>query len=217
MITLVIGNKKYSSWSLRPWLCLKMAGIPFKEVQIFIHKPDSYAKMRKYSPAGRVPCMVDGNTRLWDSLSIVEYLAETFPKKNLWPKDKNARAHARSICAEMHSSFLDLRKHMNMNCTGYFPGKGRTPEVRQDVDRILEIWTDCRRRFGKNGPFLFGAFTNADSFFASVVFRFNTYGVKVDPVSKKYMETMLGLKPMKEWLAAARKEKEVIEAYEQYR
>ncbi len=217
MLTLVIGNKKYSSWSLRPWLLFKAAGIPFKEVLVYIRKEDTQAKLRKYSPAGRVPCLVDGKTRVWDSLSIAEYANELYPKKALWPKDKAARAHARSICAEMHSSFMDLRAKMNMNCLGYFPGKGMTPEVQKDIDRILEIWRDCRKKYGKKGPFLFGPFTIADAFYGPVVFRFNTYAVKVDPVSRKYMETMLALPAMKEWLAGARRETEVIPSYEQYR
>ena len=216
-LTLVIGNQKYSSWSLRPWLLFKAAGIPFKEKKIYIRKPDSLREIRKYSPGGRVPCLIDGKTRVWDSLSIAEYIHELYPKKNLWPKDKTARAEARSICAEMHSSFMDLRTKMNMNCLGYFPGKGLTPEVQKDIDRILEIWTNCRKKYGKNGPFLFGSFTIADAYYAPVVFRFNTYAVQVDPISRKYMQTILGLKPMKEWLAGARKEKESIEAYEPYR
>ena len=216
-LTLVIGNKKYSSWSLRPWLLLKMAGIEFKEERIFIRKEDSYTNILKYSPAGRVPCLMDGKLTIWDSLSIAEYLAETFPEKNLWPAAKNERAHARSICAEMHSSFQNMRTQMNMNCTGYFPGKGHTPEVLDDIERILNIWTDCRVTYGKKGPFLFGPFTIADAFYAPVVFRFNTYAVKAGPDCRKYMETMLSLKPMKEWLADAKKETEVIEAYEPYR
>ena len=216
-LNLIIGNKKYSSWSLRPWLLFKMAGIPFKEKRIFIRKPQTLQEIRKFSPAGRVPCLVDGKTRVWDSLSIAEYANELYPKKALWPKDKTARAEARSVCAEMHSSFMDLRSKMNMNCLGYFPGKGLTPEVQKDIDRILEIWTDCRKKYGKAGPFLFGAFTIADAYYAPVVFRFKTYAVKVDPVSKKYMQTILNLKPMKVWLADARQEKEVIEAYEPYR
>ena len=216
-LTLVIGNKKYSSWSLRPWLLFKVAAIPFKETKVFIRKPDSLKKIRKYSPAGRVPCLVDRKIRVWDSLSIAEYANELFPKKDLWPKDKAARAEARSICAEMHSSFMDLRARMNMNCLGYFPGKGMTPEVQKDIDRILEIWTDCRRKYGKKGPFLFGDFTIADAFYAPVVFRFRTYAVHVDKVSRKYMDTILHLPPMEEWLAGARQETEVIEAYEQYR
>lgn len=217
MLTLVIGNQKYSSWSLRPWILFKMAGIPFKEVKVMIRQSDTQEKLRKYSPAGRVPCLVDGKARVWDSLSIAEYANELYPKKGLWPKDKTARAEARSVCAEMHSSFQDLRAKMNMNCLGYFPGKGLTPEVQNDIDRILEIWTDCRKKYGKKGPFLFGKFTIADAFYAPVVFRFRTYAVKVDPVSRKYMETILDLPAMKEWLAGARKEKEIIPSYEQYR
>ena len=216
-LTLVIGNKRYSSWSLRPWLCMKACEIPFKEVRILIHKPDSFKRILKFSPAGRVPCLLDGKRHVWDSLSIMEYLAETFPKKHLWPKDKDARATARSICAEMHSSFQDLRQRMNMNCVSYFPGKGLTPEVQKDIDRILKIWMDCRKKYGKKGPFLFGSFTIADAFYAPVVFRFRTYGVKVDALSRRYMHTMLHLEPMQEWFREALLEKETIKAYEQYR
>jgi glutathione S-transferase len=217
MLTLVIGNQKYSSWSLRPWLLFKMVGIPFKEVKVMLRRGDTQAKIKKYSPAGRVPCLVDGKTKVWDSLSIAEYAAELYPAKELWPKDKAMRAHARSVCAEMHSSFMDMRTKMNMNCLGHFPGKGMTPEVRNDIDRICELWNDCRGKYGKKGPFLFGKFTIVDAFYAPVVFRFNTYEPAVDAVSKAYMKTILALKPMKEWLAAARQETETIPSYEPYR
>ena len=178
---------------------------------------DTYSKIRKFSPGGRVPALLHGKIKIWDSLSICEYVAETFPKKALWPKDKTARAEARSICAEMHSSFQELRQHMNMNCTGYFPGKGMTPAVQTDIDRIEEIWTDCRKKYGKKGPFLFGSFTIADAFYAPVVFRFRTYGVKVNDVARQYMHTMIHLDPMVEWFETAQQEKDFIEAYERYR
>jgi glutathione S-transferase len=214
---LVIGNKRYSSWSMRPWLCLKVAGIPFEEKQIFIHKPDSLKQILKYSPAGRVPCLVDGKTKVWDSLSICEYVAEKFLTAELWPNERHERAYARSICAEMHSGFQALRTNMNMNCVSHFPGKGWNPDVQKDVERIIQIWDDCRKSHKRKGPFLFGAFTIADAFYAPVVTRFRTYGVHVDKIGKEYMETIYSLPAMQQWLNEARKEKEIIEDYEKYR
>ncbi|MCL5668990.1 MAG: glutathione S-transferase family protein [Gammaproteobacteria bacterium] len=212
-LTLVIGNKNYSSWSLRPWLLLKQAAIPFKEIRLVLGSND----LSKYSPSGLVPALKHGALTIWDSLAIAEYLAEQFPEKELWPRAAEARAMARSVSAEMHSGFTNMRTHMNMNCRGYFPGKGMTPEVEKDIRRIQQIWQDCRSRYGKNGEFLFGKFSIADAMYAPVTFRFVTYAVPLPPVAQAYADTLQRLPAMQEWLAAAKAETEVIEQYEQYR
>ena len=212
-LTLIIGNKNYSSWSLRPWLLLKQAAIPFKEVRLAFGSDD----LSKHSPSGLVPALKHGSLTIWDSLAIAEYVAERFPEKGLWPDGVEARAIARSVSAEMHSGFINLRTHMNMNCRGHFPGKGMTPEVAKDIQRIQQIWQDCRSRSGKNGDFLFGKFSIADAMYAPVTFRFVTYEVPLSAVAQAYLHTMQTLPAMQEWLAAAKVETEVIEQYEQYR
>ena len=212
-LTLIIGNKNYSSWSLRAWLLLKHAGIPFNEIRIPLYSSD-WDNILSYSPSGQVPALRDGDLTVWDSLAICEYLAECFPDRQLWPSNKEARAVARSVSAEMHSGFTDLRKNMTMNCRKVFPGKGRAPGVQEDIDRIQQIWNDCRARFGKEGPFLFGQFSIADAMYAPVTTRFLTYDVPLDQVSAAYVKAVQALPAMQEWYAAARAEKEVIEQYE---
>lgn len=212
-LTLIIGTKNYSSWSLRPWLLLKQAAIPFKEIRLVLGSDD----LSKYSPSGLVPTLKHGSLTIWDSLAIAEYLAEQFPDKRLWPEDVEARAIARSVSAEMHSGFINMRTHMNMNCRGHFPGKGMTPEVAKDIQRIQQIWQDCRSRFGESGPFLFGKFSIADAMYAPVTFRFITYAVPLSPIAQAYVLTLQGLPAMQEWLAAGKAETEVMEQYEQYR
>ncbi len=213
-LTLVIGNKNYSSWSLRPWLLLKHASIPFKEMRIPLYVGDWQAEMLKYSPSGKVPALRDGDLTVWDSLAICEYIAEQLPEHLLWPKDAQARAVARSVSAEMHSGFANLRQNMVMNCRKRYPGKGRAPGVQEDIDRITAIWNDCRARFGRGGDFLFGQFSIADAMFAPVTTRFITYDVPLDPVSAAYVKTVQAMPAMQEWYAAARDEAEVIEQYE---
>ena len=157
-LTLIIGNKNYSSWSLRPWLLLKQAGIPFSERRIPLYTPQTKADILKHSPAGKVPVLHDGDISVWDSLAICEYLAEKVPQQPLWPVAAAARARARSVACEMHSGFTALRQNMNMNCRKRLPGKGRTPEVAVDIERICALWKDSRANFGKSGDFLFGEF-----------------------------------------------------------
>jgi glutathione S-transferase len=203
---LVIGNKNYSSWSLRPWIAMKVLGIPFDEKRIHLYAADSKDQILRYSPAGRVPILHDGSTAVWDSLAILEYLAEKHPQ--LWPGDRDERARARAVSAEMHSGFAALRQHMSMNTRKRYPGKGRTPEVLADIKRIEEIWAEAR------GPFLFGAFTAADAMYAPVVLRFRTYEV---PVRKKsYLDAMLALPAMREWIEAAEREPESIPSLDLY-
>ncbi len=212
--SLVIGNKNYSSWSLRPWLLMRQAGIAFDEVRIPLRKPDTVARIREHTPAGRVPVLHAGDLTIWDSLAIAEYLAERHPEAALWPADVGARAHARAVSAEMHSGFQALRNHMPMHCRASFPGVGRTPEVLADIARIIESWRDCRTRFGAGGPFLFGTFSIADAMYAPVVLRFKTYAVDLDAVCRGYLDAILALPAMRQWLAEAEAETEVIPDYE---
>ncbi|WP_148714431.1 glutathione S-transferase family protein [Chitinolyticbacter meiyuanensis] len=197
---LLIGNKNYSSWSLRPWLVLKHAGIAFEETLVPLYQDDSKARILKDSPSGKVPALSDGDLVVWDSLAIVEYLAEKFPERGIWPADPAARAVARSVCAEMHAGFTQLRTHLSMDIRGR-----KTAQIdaatQAEIDRILAIWTDCRNRFGDTGPFLFGTFSAADAFYAPVVTRFVTYGVAVPDSARQYMTAVLALPAMQQWLA----------------
>jgi glutathione S-transferase len=208
-LTLVVGTKNYSSWSLRPYLALAHTGQPFQEVVVQLGEPDTSQRILQHSPSGRVPLLKHGALAIWDSLAICEYLAETFPEARLWPEDTAARAVARSVTAEMHSSFATLRQHMGMNIRARKPGQGRALGVAEDIARIQAIWTECRARFGQGGPFLFGHFTVADAFYAPVVTRFVTYDVALDPVCAAYRDTVLALPSFQKWAEAARHEKPV--------
>jgi glutathione S-transferase len=201
--TLVVGNKNYSSWSLRGFLAARLAGIPFAERLVRLSEPDTHATLLGHSPAGKVPVLKHGARVVWDSLAIVEYLAEQRPQAGLWPADADARALARSIAAEMHSGFSALRRHMPMNLRKHLPGKGQGPRVADDIARIARIWQDCRQRFGAGGPFLFGRPGAADAMYAPVATRFRTYGVDLDPVGQEYVEAVLAWPPFREWQAAA--------------
>jgi glutathione S-transferase len=209
-LTLVIGNKNYSSWSLRPWIAMKVAGIPFAEEVISLDATDFHERVRKISGTGKVPALVDGGTHVWESLAILEYLAEKYPQACLWPAEPRARAHARSIAAEMHAGFTPLRRHYPMNV--WRPIKRREPvaEVVDHVRRIDTMWTDCRTRFGEAGPFLFGTFGAADAMYAPVVSRFHTYEVDVSPVARAYMAAVMALPAWAEWYAAALQEPWVL-------
>lgn len=211
-LTLIIGNKNYSSWSLRPWLAMQQVGLEFQEIRIVLDTPKTASQLRQYSPAGKVPVLHDGSLIIWDSLAILEHLVDRFPERHWWPwpTDLAARATARSISAEMHSSFVNLRQNMPMNCRASLPGKGMAPGVQADIDRITTIWRDCRQRFGRGGDFLFGAFTIADAMYAPVVSRFTTYGVTLDPICQAYADAIWALPAMQDWLAAAQAETEVI-------
>jgi glutathione S-transferase len=208
-LTLVIGNKNYSSWSLRPWLAMKQAGLEFAEVRIPLYLPKSHAEIRRYSPSGKVPVLIDGDLKVWESLAICEYVAERFAN-HLWPADMMARAIARSICAEMHAGFQNLRENMPMDCRNRYPGEGMTPAVEAEIDRIIAIWHDCRQKFGTGGNMLFGDFTIADAMFAPVVMRFVTYEVKLYSEARVYADAILALPAMQEWVAAAYSESESI-------
>jgi glutathione S-transferase len=204
--TLIIGNKNYSSWSLRPWLAMKMAGASFREIVIPLRQPTTAADIVRHSPAGRVPILHDGEITVWESIAILEYLAEAMPEARLWPEDRKARATARAVSAEMHAGFVALRTHMPMNIRASKPGRGRTPEVEQDIRRIVALWEDCRACFDEGGPFLFGRFSNADAMYAPVVTRFNTYGVALHGEARAYADAILALPAMQEWFAAGKAE-----------
>lgn len=208
-LTLVVGTKNYSSWSLRPYLALAHTGQPFEEVVIQLGEPDTTQQILQHSPSGRVPLLKHGELSIWDSLAICEYLAETFPEAKLWPQDKAARAVARAVTAEMHSGFTALRSNMNMNIRARRPGAGRAPGVAEDIARIQAIWKDCRGRFGQGGPFLFGAFSIADAFYAPVVTRFVTYGVELEPVCAAYRDAVLALPSLQKWTEAGKHEKPI--------
>jgi glutathione S-transferase len=209
--TLYIGNKNYSSWSLRGWLSLKATEAAFDEVLIKLHEPNTRTEALRHSPSGRVPALKHGEITVWESLAIGEYLAERFPKAKLWPGEIGARATARAVSTEMHAGFSALRTHFPMNIRSNFPNRGSTPEVQADIDRITAIWHDCRNRFGKTGPFLFGTFTVADAMYAPVVSRFRTYKVELDAETQAYSDAVWSLPAMQEWAAAAKNEPWVIE------
>jgi glutathione S-transferase len=212
---LVIGNKNYSSWSMRPWLALRAKDIPFEEVFIPLYTGEAdKQRILDLSGAGKVPILVDGEITIWDSLAIIEYVAERFPDKWLWPEDPAHRAHARSISAEMHSGFAALRNECGMNLHRPIRAIALSNDARANISRIQEIWTECRARYGKSGPFLFGAFSAADAMFAPVVHRFRTYAIAVSPQVQAYMDTMMALPAFREWTEAALAETFVIEKFE---
>ena len=208
---LVIGNKNYSSWSLRPWLAMKVAGFAFQELRIPLYRPGAAEEIRRYSPTGKVPCLVAGAVRVWDSLAILEYVAET---QALWPQDPVARAMARSVSAEMHSGFQDLRQHMSMNVRMRYPGRGRTAGALADIARITGLWSECRAQHGNGGEYLFGEFCAADAMYAPVVLRFRTYEVELPATCRAYADAILALPAMREWIAAAEAETERLEQFD---
>jgi glutathione S-transferase len=215
-LTLVIGNKNYSSWSMRPWLALRASNISFEEVFIPLYTDNPADKQRilSFSRAGKVPSLVDGDITVWDSLAIIEYLAERFPQAKLWPEDRAMRSHARSISAEMHSGFVALRNECGMNLHRPVGAIALSADAKANVARVEEIWRDCRQRYGKGGPFLFGAFTGADAMYAPVVHRFRTYAIEVGPEANAYMETMMALPAFREWTEAGLAETLRIEKFE---
>ncbi len=209
-LTIVVGNKAYSSWSLRGWLMLEATGAPFDEIVIPLDRPDTRAAIQAHSPAGRVPVLRAGALTVWDSLAIGEYLAERFPEAGLWPGEPDARAVARSVSAEMHSGFEALRRDMPMDLKRERPGQGHTSGALADIARITAIWAQCRQGFGAGGPFLFGSFSIADAMFAPVATRLRTYGVSLDADSDAYVRAIMDWPAMRRWIAAAAEEPWVL-------
>jgi glutathione S-transferase len=203
---LIIANKNYSSWSLRPWLALRQGGIPFDEIVVYLDQPESRETISHHSPSGRLPALRHGDVVVWDSLAIVEYVNEAFPEARLWPRATSARAMARAVSAEMHSGFAALRNHCTMNFRKRFPARDLGREVNADIARIVALWSDCRERFGREGPFLFGAFSGADCMYAPVVSRFLSYGIPLPPPAQRYVETIESLPAWREWASAADRE-----------
>jgi glutathione S-transferase len=211
-LRLVLGNKNYSSWSFRPWLAMKVAGIPFEETVLPIYIPGAREKILEFSPSGKVPILIDGAVHVWESLAIIEYAAEKFPGAGLWPLQREVRAHARAVANEMHGGFLPLRRACPMNMRREPGAIELSADVLANAARIDEIWTDCRARY--RGPFLFGAFGAADAMFAPVVSRLHTYAVAVGPVARAYMDAVMALPAWAEWQAAATEERWVLPEFE---
>jgi glutathione S-transferase len=209
-LTLVIGNQNYSSWSFRPWIAMKVAGIPFKEVVISLDAPDFKARVSKISGTGKVPVIDDNGIHVWESLAILEHLVERYPGARLWPAGPAARARARAISSEMHAGFLPLRRACPINLWRPLNKRDLGEDVQANVRRIQNMWTDCRNRYGAGGPFLFGPFCAADAMYAPVVARFHTYDVEVDVATRGYMDAVMALPAWTEWMAAALREPWVL-------
>jgi glutathione S-transferase len=208
---LVIGNKNWSSWSLRPWLAMRRAGVAFDEINVRLRLPESKAEILKHSPSGMVPTLIDGDLAIWDSLAILEYLAERHAEAELWPRDANARAVARSAAAEMHSGFAPLRQHCSMEVLASSPQATLPPEVEANVRRVVALWRECRQKFGEGGPFLFGKFSAADAMYAPVAARFRSYVPDLGPygddgTAQAYVETIFAMPEMDAWIEGARRE-----------
>jgi glutathione S-transferase len=214
-LKLVIGNKNYSSWSMRPWLALRANGIAFDEIFIPLYTGQAdKQRILGFTHSGKVPALIDGDVTVWDSLAIIEYAAERFADAQLWPEDRAMRAHARSISAEMHSGFMALRNQCGMNLHRPVRAIALSVDAGADIARIQQIWLECRARHGKLGPFLFGAFGAADAMFAPVVHRFRSYAIAVKPEAQAYMDTMMSLPAFQEWTRAALAETLVIDKFE---
>jgi glutathione S-transferase len=213
-LTLVVGNKAYSSWSLRPWHLLRHGGVPFEEIVIPLYQEGSKPRILAHSPSGKVPALLDGDACIWDSLAICETLAERFPDRCGWPRDAAARAHARAVAAEMHSGFVALRTELPMNAREKRTGVTPSDDARADIARVADIWTGCRERWGAGGPWLFGAFSPADAMYAPVAIRFWCYDAALPAPAAVYRDTVLADPPIAEWMRAAREEKERLAKFE---
>jgi glutathione S-transferase len=213
-VKLVIANKNYSSWSLRSWLLLREAGIPFEEIRLPLDTEEFCQRIATYSPARRVPVLLLDDEPVWDSLAIAESVAELWPEAQLWPENAASRRHARSISAEMHSGFEELRGRMPMNCRAMGRKVQMTRELERDIDRVVEIWTDCHERYGAGGDWLFGDFSVADAMFSPVVLRFRTYGVEIPDAANHYPLRLMQSEAMQSWILAAESETEVVESDE---
>ncbi len=216
-LVLCVANKAYSSWSLRGWLALKLVDVPFEEVVIPLRESGTRAAILKYSPSAKLPALIDGPVAVWESLAIVEYLAETYPEAPIWPRDRAARAHARAIASEMHGGLIPLRRGLPMNLRQHYPCPPLDDAMQADINRVQAIWRDARKQFGGamgEGPFLLGRFSAADAMYAPVASRFDTYGVALEDEAKAYTAAVMAYGPMQEWIAAAKKEPWVLPEFE---
>ena len=216
MFKLVIGNKNYSSWSMRAWVLMREARIDFEEIPLKISAEVKVIGIEKYSAAGKVPVLLVNDQAIWDTLAIAETLAEFFPAKRLWPNSPRVRQLARSACAEMHSGFQNLRGRMPMNIRASLPGRGMNVDVQRDIDRIVALWRSCRQTRDESGDMLFGHFTVTDAFFAPVVMRFNTYAVNLPDDALDYVASINRLSSVQEWIAAAKLETDFVAGDERY-
>ena len=212
--TLVIANKRYSSWSLRPWLAMTHFSVPFDEIVIPLKQESSSSQIMEHSPAGKVPVLHHGDITVWESLAILDYLADAFYDRPWWPMDPHAKAHARTIAAEMHAGFGALRAAMPMNLAKTYEPRQWDEAVSKDVARVQELWRNARANFGRDGDFLFGPFTIADAMYAPVVTRFKTYAITMDEVSSAYADAILALPAMQKWVVEAAEEPWTIEEYD---
>lgn len=215
MYTLVIGNKNYSSWSLRAWLLLTQMNIEFKEIRLPLHTEEFQKEIYRYSPTGLVPLLIADELRIWDSLAICEFIAEKHPDLQCWPEQTDARAMARSVSSEMHSGFFQIRNSLPMNCRRKQGVDTISEDLGKEIKRIGELWRMCRQQYGQNGEFLFGTFSIADAMYAPVVLRFSSYYIDVGEVEASYMQSMLALPSIQQWLSDAFAEEEVIAVYEE--
>ncbi|MCC3862069.1 glutathione S-transferase family protein [Pseudemcibacter aquimaris] len=198
--TLIIGNKNVSSWSLRGWLAVKHSGVDFEEILIRLRPTWNQEELDALTPASKVPALKRGDMYIWDSLAIAEYMADLYPEKKYWPADVNVRGHARSVSAEMHSGFVPLRSIMPMDCLNSYDTPEMTPELEKDINRVMDIWTECREKYGDQGPYLFGEYSIADMMYAPVVFRFKAYGIELPEIIQDYCNSMLSHDDIKAWL-----------------
>jgi glutathione S-transferase len=210
-LILLIGNKVYSSWSMRPWLLMTELAIPFEERMIRLRQPDTGERIREHAGSGKVPVVIDGAITVWESIAICEYLAERYPDRGVWPKDTAARAHARAVASEMHAGFMALRKACPFNITRRYAPSPLSHDVQGDVARVNDIFDEARTKFGTGGPFLYGEFSAADAMYAPVVARFHTYSIHLDAMAGAYCDTMRALPSYKAWVEAASKESWIID------
>jgi len=213
-LTLIIGNKNYSSWSLRPWLFMKHHNIEFEEKRIALYTDTTHQELLPYNSNYKVPALLDGDFIVWDSLAILEYLAEKFPGSKGWPEDAKARAFARSVCAEMHSSFVHLRSELPMNCRMKFSNIKLSAKAQQDVDRIKDIWRKCRSGYGREDEWLFGQFSIADAMYAPIALRLMGYGIPLTGIEASYVQSVINHPDILEWIEAGKLEKEVLAEFE---
>lgn len=209
-LTLIIGNKNYSSWSLRPWVFLKQNDIKFKEIRVALFTETTADQLSQYSSDAKVPILKDGELLVWDSLSILEYISENYLESKGWPQDKSARAMARSISCEMHSSFPNIRNSLPMNCRKQFQNIRLSAQTQREIERIKSLWRDCRTKYGTNGEWLFGQYSIADAMFAPIALRFHGYDIPLEGIEKTYVQSVLNQVAIKDWIEAGKQEKEII-------